>query len=627
MSLTKVSYSMIDHAPVNVMDFGAVGNGVADDTAALQEALDAVFANVGGTLRIPAGNYKITADLVPKINPGGSGNPPLNRFFRIIGDGIDSTNILGGANGYGLKIYGATPPVRNNAFVGVWLEGFSMVGSGLTGIGIDIYSMQRSQLSNVSASGYNYGLKLRSSWVNSITDRCRFENNNVGIKIPKFNDTTADANEGVNSVDFKGISCSLNTKAGISIDYANLISIEDVLLESCPVGIYLLQQIQYIRMNTLYYEAGSVTPTRNNRAGTPSTYGIYCGSNEDFEVGNATFPIETVSIDMMQEYFGQGKVYLDNVVNVNIENPRVGNDAFAEMSDRASFVQSRSVATDPRFCSMLQNVGRSTARGVLKKYPHNLISNGSMILPGLPRIRNFTGTATTARTNQTIGGSSQRVMAITLPIGETTNAFSFNANIGAEFEAGVAFSAGLRAKASSADITKVKISLLNGNNDVLGLTDEVTGADVINWFNLADTGDYLSSLASEQVQLRVEITRSTAASSDTLWINEAIIAHREYAGEVVTGSAFDLETGLAGVVTPSTSSGAWFFAEVNPEVGAFVSDAFRVIATPRYDGTQTAAEVQVQYLGGADDGKFRIWCNRTGVTIDYRILLLNHYTP
>jgi hypothetical protein len=627
MALTKAHNRMIQGSVFNVFDYGAIGDGVADDTQALQDALDAVFDNFGGTLRIPAGNYRITADLVPKINPGGSGNPPLNRFFRIIGDGIDATNILGGTDGYGLKIYGAAPPVRNNAFVGVWLEGFSMVGSGLNGIGIDIYSMQRGQLSNVSASGYNYGLRLRSSWVNSITDRCRFENNNVGVKIPKFDDTTSEANEGVNSVEFRGISCSPNVKAGISIDYANLITIEDVLLESCPVGIYLLQQIQYIQLKTLYYEAGSVTPTRNNREGNPSTFGIYCGSNEDFEVGDANFPIENICIDMMQEYFGQGKVYLDNVVNVNITNPRAGNDAFIEMSDRVSFVQSRSVATDPRFCSILQNVGRSTARGVFKKYPHNLISNGSMIFPGLPRIRNFTGTATTTRANQSIGGSSQRVMAVTLPIGETTNSFSLFANIGAEFEAGVALSAGLRAKASSSDITKVKISLLNGNNDVLGLTDEVNGADALDWFNLADAGDYLASLSAEQVQLRVEVTRSSAASADTLWINEAIVAHREFAGEVVTGSAFDLETGLAGAVTPTISSGSWFYADVDPDLGSAGLGEIRVIATPRYDGTQTAAEVQIQYLTGADDRKFRVWCSRTGVTIDYRILLVNHYAP
>lgn len=39
MALTKVSYSMIDGAPANPLDFGAVGDGVADDTTAIQAVL------------------------------------------------------------------------------------------------------------------------------------------------------------------------------------------------------------------------------------------------------------------------------------------------------------------------------------------------------------------------------------------------------------------------------------------------------------------------------------------------------------------------------------------------------------------------------------------------------------
>ena len=59
MALTKATYSMINGAPANVLDFGAVGNGSNDDTAAIQAALNAASA-----VYFPAGTYKVTDTLV-----------------------------------------------------------------------------------------------------------------------------------------------------------------------------------------------------------------------------------------------------------------------------------------------------------------------------------------------------------------------------------------------------------------------------------------------------------------------------------------------------------------------------------------------------------------------------------
>lgn len=63
---------------VSVMDFGATGDGVTDDTAAIQAAIDAV---VNGTVIFPAGVYKITdtltieyTDLWRSVNLQGNGN-------------------------------------------------------------------------------------------------------------------------------------------------------------------------------------------------------------------------------------------------------------------------------------------------------------------------------------------------------------------------------------------------------------------------------------------------------------------------------------------------------------------------------------------------------------------------
>jgi len=50
---------------VNVIDYGAVGNGTADDTAALQAAFNAAY-DLDGTIYLPPGDYKITANISTK---------------------------------------------------------------------------------------------------------------------------------------------------------------------------------------------------------------------------------------------------------------------------------------------------------------------------------------------------------------------------------------------------------------------------------------------------------------------------------------------------------------------------------------------------------------------------------
>lgn len=67
MSLTKVTYSMILGAPVNILDYGADPTGVADSTAAFQAAINA------GSVVVPPGDYTmswtaISADVIIPAN-------------------------------------------------------------------------------------------------------------------------------------------------------------------------------------------------------------------------------------------------------------------------------------------------------------------------------------------------------------------------------------------------------------------------------------------------------------------------------------------------------------------------------------------------------------------------------
>jgi len=61
MSLTKVSYSMITGAPVNVLDYGADPTGATDSTVAIQAALD----SGGAVIFFPYGTYKIAGGASP----------------------------------------------------------------------------------------------------------------------------------------------------------------------------------------------------------------------------------------------------------------------------------------------------------------------------------------------------------------------------------------------------------------------------------------------------------------------------------------------------------------------------------------------------------------------------------
>jgi hypothetical protein len=85
MSLTKATYSMINGAPLNVLDFGAVGDGVADDTAAIQAAVDAANANRANEIYFPVGEYVI------------AGTITLTSGIRLIGQGAMGAQVAQGA--------------------------------------------------------------------------------------------------------------------------------------------------------------------------------------------------------------------------------------------------------------------------------------------------------------------------------------------------------------------------------------------------------------------------------------------------------------------------------------------------------------------------------------------------
>ncbi len=75
------SADLAESISFSVKDFGAVGNGIIDDTKAIQKTIDAVEASGGGVVFFPAGTYKVS------INPATSQAIVIRRKLILKGSG------------------------------------------------------------------------------------------------------------------------------------------------------------------------------------------------------------------------------------------------------------------------------------------------------------------------------------------------------------------------------------------------------------------------------------------------------------------------------------------------------------------------------------------------------------
>lgn len=159
MGLTKVSYAMINSAPINVLDYGVVGDGTTDDTAAIQSAIDAAAA-FGGTVFFPSlpegSSYKTTGKLV------------VTAGVQLVGEGwqpITGWNGTTYERGAGSWIYVSEP---TEAAISVERDGSTRVSGVIIRDLAFIYD-QPTPGSGFTATDSDYCLKFTSA------DDCKIE--------------------------------------------------------------------------------------------------------------------------------------------------------------------------------------------------------------------------------------------------------------------------------------------------------------------------------------------------------------------------------------------------------------------------------------------------------------------
>lgn len=176
MALTKVSYSMIAGAVNNVLDFGAVGDGVADDTVAIQAAL-----TNRGAVYLPTGTYKITSTLT------------MYGDTALFGDGPGLSVIQGSGFTSGSLIQDSSVVVPTDINLNVTLKDFELdCNSYTTGTssGVIFYRVGNVLIDNIyvhdcGSTALRWGQSYADT-INVNVVNCRFERGRVGDGVQGF---------------------------------------------------------------------------------------------------------------------------------------------------------------------------------------------------------------------------------------------------------------------------------------------------------------------------------------------------------------------------------------------------------------------------------------------------------
>lgn len=277
---------------LNVKSFGAVGDGVTDDTAAIQLAVDAATTSPRGTLYIPAGTYIVSdsIDINGRINMVGDGmnnsvlsytannNPCLNwtadgsyshlADFKLIGAGASRTRVVG---------YTSTGIRTCNTYTGpgsgqiasvlyiferVWVEGFDFAG-------IEISDSFNCKFSD---------MRIRRNGVQGTLAAGGTDGQGAGIYLTRINFTgsSTTGNDYTNCY-ITGNHIGVDVAPGAGNDKAFNTRFDLCIFEENYVGIDLRNTIgtgkgRYQFLNTCYFEANLFAGALLDEATTIACY-------------------------------------------------------------------------------------------------------------------------------------------------------------------------------------------------------------------------------------------------------------------------------------------------------------------------------------------------------------------
>lgn len=241
MSLTKVTNSMIEGAPANVLDYGADPTGVADSSAAFEAAIA-----TNRRVRVPSGTYKCNVTIEDKLIIEGDGS--LSTILKPFDDNIAVMTYTFTAQQNPLfRFWDYHSEVRNIGF-------FS--NSAKTGVGFTFgktdpsnYATNDQSANNVKFygclfEGLDKGIQFPFGNIGTEVYSCGFKNNYYGVYMlnNKFSaDQMHNGNKYFYAGEFSSNTCAVyghNAQGG----YGG-ITFDNVILEFNDMAVYLYNTI------------------------------------------------------------------------------------------------------------------------------------------------------------------------------------------------------------------------------------------------------------------------------------------------------------------------------------------------------------------------------------------------
>lgn len=185
---TSLAIASYFRTVVNAKSFGAVGDGVTDDTTAIQKSINEVCSGSGGAtpwgsggmVLLPAGVYKLT-----------SVSFPCN---GVTIEGVNNGNVNSGSLDYRGSVIRLETPANTSAFVsgmttadyggGIHLRNFSVDGSDMTSTStvVDFSWLQHSSVSNISTYHVTNFYRQKGGASNVISNVALFQFRGIGIE-------------------------------------------------------------------------------------------------------------------------------------------------------------------------------------------------------------------------------------------------------------------------------------------------------------------------------------------------------------------------------------------------------------------------------------------------------------